>query len=95
MGTAPTPSNPLDHASPTAPRVIQASELTPEEKKRLWMAAIKPPMYSVGFIPVLVRHHHDARLRSFIHARSCSRPPNQAHVHTCTDARCGCAPEPL
>ncbi len=24
------------------------------ERKRLWMAAIKPPMYSVGFIPVLV-----------------------------------------
>lgn len=25
------------------------------EQRRLWMAAIKPPMYSVGFIPVLVR----------------------------------------
>lgn len=24
-------------------------------RKQLWMAAIKPPMYSVGFIPVLVR----------------------------------------
>ena len=24
------------------------------ERKRLWMAAIKPPMYSVGFVPVLV-----------------------------------------
>ncbi|KAG1664632.1 hypothetical protein FOA52_011769 [Chlamydomonas sp. UWO 241] len=25
-----------------------------EEKRRLWMAAIKPPMYSVGVIPVMV-----------------------------------------
>ena len=24
------------------------------ERKRLWMAAIKPPMYSVGIVPVLV-----------------------------------------
>ena len=24
------------------------------ERKRLWMTAIKPPMYSVGFVPVLV-----------------------------------------
>ncbi|GLC71657.1 hypothetical protein PLESTF_001146300 [Pleodorina starrii] len=27
---------------------------TPEDRKKLWFAAIKPPMYSVGFIPVLV-----------------------------------------
>ncbi len=25
-----------------------------ESRRKLWMAAIKPPMYSVGFIPVLV-----------------------------------------
>ena len=31
------------------------------EQKRLWMAAIKPPMYSVGFIPVLVRLRHRMR----------------------------------
>lgn len=28
---------------------------TPEERKRLWMAAIKPPIYSVSIIPTAVR----------------------------------------
>lgn len=27
----------------------------PQDKRQLWMAAAKPPMYSVGFMPVLVR----------------------------------------
>lgn len=43
-----------DYVSPSAPRVVDATQLSPEERKRLWMAALKPPMYSVGFMPVLV-----------------------------------------
>ncbi len=52
----PTPST----ATP-APAVAGANGATApgsqdsgEARRKLWMAAIKPPMYSVGFIPVLV-----------------------------------------
>lgn len=47
-----------DYVSATAPRVVDATQLSPEERKRLWMAALKPPMYSVGFMPVLVSPWH-------------------------------------
>jgi hypothetical protein len=32
-----------------------ASHAADAERRRLWLAAIKPPMYSVGIVPVLVR----------------------------------------
>ncbi|GFR41612.1 hypothetical protein Agub_g2337 [Astrephomene gubernaculifera] len=40
--------------SHTAPQQPQAAAAPQQDRKKLWMAAIKPPMYSVGFIPVLV-----------------------------------------
>jgi 1,4-dihydroxy-2-naphthoate octaprenyltransferase len=32
----------------------QQGPADPEERRRLWMLALKPPMYSVGIVPVLV-----------------------------------------
>lgn len=37
-----------------APPAAGAGAGPTEDRRKLWMAAIKPPMYSVGFIPVLV-----------------------------------------
>lgn len=52
---------------------------TPEERKRLWMAAIKPPIYSVSVVPTMARrgwpqHVHRAS-RSLRHGRPCDPPP--------------------
>jgi hypothetical protein len=44
---------PIPVESPAAPA---ATPHSPQDRRKLWFAAIKPPMYSVGFIPVLVSH---------------------------------------
>ena len=41
-------------ASSSDEPVLHSASDTASERKRLWMAAIKPPMYSVGVVPVLV-----------------------------------------
>ena len=51
---------PIDGSPPNEDRGAEQTDDVPSladrvERKRLWMAAIKPPMYSVGFVPVLVR----------------------------------------
>ncbi|KAG2423798.1 hypothetical protein HXX76_015074 [Chlamydomonas incerta] len=48
--STPAPSEQQPEA-PSQPSVAAPFET---DKKKLWMAAIKPPMYSVGFMPVLV-----------------------------------------
>lgn len=37
-----------------APAPAPAVDYAPKDRRALWMAAIKPPMYSVGVVPVLV-----------------------------------------
>lgn len=46
-----------------------AVDYAPKSRKQLWMAAIKPPMYSVGIVPVLVSSG----------SRSHPWPPNQLY----------------
>ncbi|GBF97481.1 hypothetical protein Rsub_10404 [Raphidocelis subcapitata] len=56
----PRPDAEQEHAVPLLDEQQQRQQrqqqgpADPEERRRLWMLAIKPPMYSVGVVPVLV-----------------------------------------
>ena len=58
-GTTPPPADPMD--SRQAQALVQLkSKLAmmqneKQKRKKLWMAAVKPPMYTVAYIPILVR----------------------------------------
>jgi hypothetical protein len=39
----------------TARNLLERQLLTPESPQNLWMAAIKAPMYTVAYIPIIVR----------------------------------------
>eukprot|EP00798_Chlamydomonas_sp_ICE-L_P016023 gene16023-22161_t len=53
LGRSPIQSLRRRLLSPVNAAADGASQTDDAEKKKLWMLAIKPPMYSVGFIPVL------------------------------------------
>ncbi len=36
-------------------RIAGGTALPEQDRRQLWLAAIKPPMYSVGIVPILVR----------------------------------------
>ena len=62
-GTTPPPAEPMDSRQPGA--MMQNEK---QRRKKLWMAAIKPPMYTVAYVPILVRCLVDSLLCSLTHS---------------------------
>ena len=48
---------------------LQKQLLIPEPPRNLWLAAVKPPMYTVAYIPILVRKCMKSSLSSIYSSR--------------------------